>query len=206
MELEFVEHIDRIGALLKGLKTIAWLDDEEAGHAAECLLEFDGKYWPFLRILSLSLYSELTGFLLNGSALPHLDERPHISVVVPVYCASRDLLLAGLDSLRKQVGVAVDCLISVDGREEDRQLVEEVLYELGAAEDSQHWKVSVFMLEHNRGVGMCRNRALREVRTPFFTCLDADDIFHPLRCCMLFGPSALGGGTGEYRVEPRIDP
>jgi hypothetical protein len=207
MEPELLEHFDRIGALLEGLKVIPWLDDEEAGQIAQSLLEFDGRYWPFLRILSLPLYSELTGLLLNASALSHLQERPRISVVVPVYSASRDLLLAGLDSLRKQVGVGIDCLISVDGREEDRQLVQEVLSQLGAAEDSQDWKVSVFMLEHNRGVGMCRNRALREVSTPFFTCLDADDVFHPLRCLHAFLVLQLSAvarvNTGWSRVSIR---
>jgi glycosyltransferase involved in cell wall biosynthesis len=80
------------------------------------------------------------------------------------------------------VGVAIDCLISVDGRVEDRQLVEEVVAELEAAGDDSHWRVSVFLLERNRGVGLCRNRAFQEVTAPFFSCLDADDIFHPLRC------------------------
>ncbi|GDX77118.1 hypothetical protein LBMAG41_21960 [Cyanobium sp.] len=40
----------------------------------------------------------------------------------------------------------------------------------------------MFLLERNRGVGLCRNRAFQEVTAPFFSCLDADDIFHPLRC------------------------
>lgn len=73
-------------------------------------------------------------------------------------------------------------MISVDGRVEDRQLVEEVVAELEAAGEDSHWRVSVFLLERNRGVGLCRNRAFQEVTAPFFSCLDADDIFHPLRC------------------------
>jgi len=207
MEPETLEHFERIGALLEGLKAIPWLDDEETGQIGESLLEFDSQYWSFLRILSLPLYSELTGLLRSGSVLPHLQERPRISVVVPVYRANRDLLLAALGSLRMQVGVGIDCLISVDGREEDRQLVQEVLAQLGAAEDSPHWRVSVFKLEHNRGVGMCRNRALREVNTPFFTCLDADDIFHPLRCLHAFLVLQLSAvarvNTGWSRVSIR---
>jgi len=207
MESETLEHLDRIGALLKSLKAIPWLDGEEAEEIAESLLEFDGQYWSFLRILSLPLYSELTGLLLSGTALPHLQERPRISVVVPIYSANHVLLLAALNSLRQQVGVEIHCLISVDGREEDRLLVQEVLAQLGAAEDSPYWKVSVFMLEHNRGVGMCRNRALREVTTPFFTCLDADDIFHPLRCLhayLLLQLSAVARvNTGWSRVSIR---
>jgi len=103
--------------------------------------------------------------------------------------------------------VAIDCLISVDGCEEDRLLVEEVLAELGAAEESTHWKVSVFMLERNRGVGMCRNRALRELTAPFFTCLDADDIFHPLRCLHAYLVLQISGvarvNTGWSRVSIR---
>jgi glycosyltransferase involved in cell wall biosynthesis len=207
MEPEQLEHLDRIGALLDALKSISWLDDEEIEPIAEQLLGFDGTYWSFLRILSLPLYRELTGLLASGSALPYLRERPRIAVVVPVYQAQRDLLSAGLGSLRQQVGVAIDCLISVDGREEDRLLVEEVLAELGAAEESSHWKVSVFMLERNRGVGMCRNRALRELTAPFFTCLDADDIFHPLRCLHAYLVLQISGvarvNTGWSRVSIR---
>lgn len=206
MEPETLEHFDRIGALIEGLKAIPWLD-AEIGQIFETLLEFDSQYWSFLRILSLPLYSELTGLLMSGSALPHLQVRPRISVVVPVYRANRDLLLAALGSLRKQVGVGIDCLISIDGREEDRQLVQEVLVQLGAAEGTQHWKVSVFMLERNRGVGMCRNRALREVNAPFFTCLDADDLFHPLRCLhalLVLQLSAVARvNTGWSRVSIR---
>ena len=207
MEPETLEHFDRIGALLEGVKAIPWVDDEEAGQIAESLLEFDSQYWSFLRILSLPLYNELTGLLQSGSALTHLQKRPRISVVVPVYRASHDLLLAALGSLRMQVGVAIDCLISVDGREEDRQLVQEILAQLGATEESPNWRVSVFLLEHNRGVGMCRNRALREVSTPFFTCLDADDIFHPLRCLHAYLVLQLSAvarvNTGWSRVSIR---
>jgi glycosyltransferase involved in cell wall biosynthesis len=74
-------------------------------------------------------------------------------------------------------------MISVDGRLEDHQLVEEVVVaELEADAEDSHWRVSVLLLERNRGVGLCRNRAFQEVTAPFFTCLDADDIFDPLRC------------------------
>jgi len=205
MEPEQLKHLDRIGALLDSLKLISWLDDEETESIAEQLLDFDGAYWSFLRILSLPLYSELTGLLASGSALPYLRDRPQISVVVPIYQAKRDLLTAALSSLCKQVGVGIDCLLSVDGREEDRLLVQEVLAELGAEEETKHWKVSVFMLERNRGVGMCRNRALSELKTPFFTCLDADDVFHPLRCLHAYLVLQISGvdrvNTGWSRVS-----
>jgi len=205
LEAEQILHFDRIGALLEGLKKFPWLNDYELGKIADSLLDFDGKHWPFIRILSLPLYGELTGLLLSESALPYLQERPRISVVIPVYKARRELLLLGLDSLLKQVAVGIDCLISIDGCEEDRQLVQEVLAELGAEQETKHWKASVFMLERNRGVGMCRNRALSELKTPFFTCLDADDVFHPLRCLHAYLVLQISGvdrvNTGWSRVS-----
>jgi hypothetical protein len=182
MNPEQLIHLDRIGALVESLRSITWMDSSEMEQISLQLLDFDASHWSFLRVLSFPLYAELTALLASGEALPHLQSRPRIAVVMPVYAPRRDLLKAALASLRGQVGVAIDCLISVDGRVEDRELVEEVLAELEASADRSHWRVSVFLLERNRGVGLCRNRAFQEVTAPFFTCLDADDIFHPLRC------------------------
>jgi cellulose synthase/poly-beta-1,6-N-acetylglucosamine synthase-like glycosyltransferase len=181
MNPEQLTHLDRIAAVVDALRPIPWMDVAELERISLQLLDFDANHWPFLRGLSFPLYVELTALLASGEALPHLKSRPRIAVVMPVYAPRRDLLKTALDSLRGQVGVAIDCLISVDGRVEDRELVEEVVAELEAAGDDSHWRVSVFLLERNRGVGLCRNRAFQEDTAPFFTCLDADDIFHPLR-------------------------
>ena len=182
MNTEHLIHLDRIAAVVDSLRPIPWMEVAELEQISLRLLDFDSSHWPFLRVLSFPLYAELTALLASGEALPHLKSRPRIAVVMPVYAPRRDLLKAALASLRGQVGVAIDCLISVDGRVEDRELVEQVVAELEAAGDDSHWRVSVFLLERNRGVGMCRNRALREITSPFFTLLDDDDLFHPLRC------------------------
>jgi glycosyltransferase involved in cell wall biosynthesis len=182
MNPEQLAHLDRIGGLVDALGSLPWMETPELEQISLRLLDFDSSRWSFLRVLSFPLYAELTALLAGGEALPHLKSRPRIAVVMPVYAPRRDLLKAALASLRGQVGVAIDCLISVDGRVEDRQLVEELVAELEAAGDDSHWRVSVFLLERNRGVGLCRNRAFQEVTAPFFSCLDADDIFHPLRC------------------------
>jgi hypothetical protein len=182
MNPEQLAHLDRIAAVVDALRPIPWMDVAELERISLQLLEFDANHWPFLRVLSFPLYAELTALLASGEVLLHLKSRPRIAVVMPVYAPRRDLLKAALASLRGQVGVAIDCMISEDGRVEDRQLVEEVVAELEAAGEGSHWRVSVFLLERNRGVGLCRNRAFQEVTAPFFTCLDADDIFHPLRC------------------------
>ena len=182
MNPEQLAHLDRIGGFVDALGSLPWMEAPELEQISLRLLDFDSSRWSFLRVLSFPLYAELTALLASGEALPHLKSRPRIAVVMPVYAPRRDLLRAALESLRGQVGVAIDCLISVDGRVEDRQLVEEVVAELEAAGDDSHWRVSVFLLERDRGVGLCRNRAFQEVTAPFFSCLDADDIFHPLRC------------------------
>ena len=205
MNPEQLIHLDRIGALLELLRPIAWMEACEMEQISLRLLDFDSSHWSFLRVLSFPLYAELTALLASGEALPHLKSRPRIAVVMPVYAPRRDLLKAALASLRGQVGVAIDCLISVDGRVEDRQLVEELVAELEAAGDDSHWRVSVFLLERNRGVGLCRNRAFQEVTAPFFSCLDADDIFHPLRCLHALLVLQISGverlNTGWSRVS-----
>jgi hypothetical protein len=205
MNSDQLTHLDRIGALLESLRSIAWIEASELEQISLRLLDFDSSHWPFLRVLSFPLYAELTTLLASGEALPHLKSRPRIAVVMPVHAPRRDLLKAALASLRGQVGVAIDCLISVDGLVEDRELVEEVVAELEAAGEVSDWRVSVFLLERNRGVGLCRNRAFQEVTAPFFTCLDADDIFHPLRCLHALLALQMAGverlNTGWSRVS-----
>lgn len=182
MNPDQLAHLDRIGGIVDALGSLPWMETSELEQISLRLLDFDSSHWSFLRVLSFPLYAELTAILASEEALLHLKNRPRIAVVMPVYEPRRDLLKAALASLRGQVAVAIDCLISVDGRLEDRQLVDEVVAELEAGGDGSHWRVSVFQLERNRGVGVCRNRAFQEITAPFFTCLDADDIFHPLRC------------------------
>jgi Glycosyl transferase family 2 len=179
MDPDFLTHLERLDAMAAALGTLPWIDPEEQGVIGRILLDFDAEYWTFVRYLSLPLYQELQG-LLSNPGVEGWRQRPALAVVIPVHRPTENLLRAALRSLRQQVGVTIECLISVDGNREDLDLVHRLLGELGGEEE--HWKVSVFFSEENRGVGQCRNRALREITSPCFTLLDDDDLFHPLRC------------------------
>jgi len=180
MDPDFLEHFERLDAMAAALVALPWMGSEESGAIAGVLLDFDAEYWTFTNYLSLPLYQELQSLLTQAGVVGCSPERPTLAVVMPVHKAKEPLLRSALRSLKQQVGVAIECLISVDGHQADLELVQRLLGELG--EDGEHWKASVFFCEQNRGVGMCRNRALREITSPSFTLLDADDLFHPLRC------------------------
>ena len=182
MQTEALAQLERIEALLAALPALSWLEAGEIERIRADLLDFDADHWPLVRVLSLPLYQELTALLESGAAARLLPERPRLAVVMPLHQGRRELLQPALASLRAQVAVAIDCLISIDGDHRDLSLVQAVLADLGADQDAAHWRVALLMAERNQGVGMCRNRALQQVSAPCFTCLDADDVFHPLRC------------------------
>jgi len=179
MDQESLAHLERIEAIVASLASLPWIGEEERGVIARVLLDFDAEYWTFTRYLSLPLYEELRQLLGQVEAAACLAKRPRMAVVMPVHRATEALLRPALQSLRNQVGVAIECLISVDGEPADLALVEALLADFG---EDENWRASVFFGEVNRGVGMCRNRALREITSPYFTLLDDDDLFHPLRC------------------------
>jgi glycosyltransferase involved in cell wall biosynthesis len=149
----------------------------DARTIAESILAFDSEYWTFVNYLALPLYGELTN-MLNQSPL-QATQRPLISVVVPVYRAHADLLRAAFQSIRSQIGVEVLILASVDGRREDAKLVENVWNEMGG--DQENASLRLIFSHDNRGVGVCRNRAFAQIETEVFTCVDSDDLIHPLR-------------------------
>ncbi|MFM7313074.1 MAG: glycosyltransferase family 2 protein [Cyanobium sp.] len=182
MDAQVLAHLERIDQLVAALATLPWLEADEADRIRADLLDFDARHWALVRVLSLPLYRELNGLLAAGEAAALLPQRPRLAVVMPLHRARPELLLQALGSLRRQVGVAVDCWISVDGEAQDLQLAESLLAELGADQQSEHWRPTLLFSSQNRGVGMCRNLALGQLSAPFFSCLDADDIFHPLRC------------------------
>lgn len=182
MDAAAVAHLERIDQLSSGLASLSWLDRAEIDRIRCDLLDFDSAYWHLVRVLSLPLYGELTALLRSGEANALLVERPRLAVVIPLHHGRRELLEQAVVSLSRQVGVQIDCLISIDGERQDLLLVEELLRELKAHQTTPHWQVSLLFSPENRGVGMCRNLALGQIKAPFFTCLDADDVFHPLRC------------------------
>jgi hypothetical protein len=182
MEAQALAHLERIDDVLAGLATLPWLTASDLEHIRHDLLEFDSSHWALVRVLSLPLYRELSALLHSGEAAALLPERPRISVVMPLHGGRRELLVQAVSSLCRQAAVAMECLISIDGCRDDVRLAEGVLADLRASEANDRWRVCLLFSEKNLGVGMCRNQALRKVATPFFTCLDADDVFHPLRC------------------------
>jgi len=180
MDPDFLEHLERIDSIGQALARLAWIGSEELEAVGKVLLDFDSEYWTFTKYLSLPLYQELEALLCQAGGDRCFSQRPRLAVVVPVHKASDRLLRSALRSLKHQVGVTIECLISVDGDKADLELVRIILADLGANDD--HWKASVVFSEVNRGVGMCRNMALKELTSPWFTFLDDDDLFHPLRC------------------------
>jgi hypothetical protein len=182
MDPQVLAHLERIDGLVAGLAALPWLTPAEIERSRQDLLDFDAEYWALVRVLSLPLHRELSALLASGEASSLLPERPRIAVVIPLHHGRRDLLRQALASLMRQVGVEIECWISVDGDRQDLELAESLLAESGARQQMGHGRVSLLFSERNRGVGMCRNRALGQISAPFFTCLDGDDVFHPLRC------------------------
>ncbi|MEB3333220.1 MAG: glycosyltransferase family A protein, partial [Synechococcaceae cyanobacterium] len=182
MQAELLAHLDRIDQLVAALSTLTWLHSAELEQARQVLLDFDAAYWPLVRILSLPLYGELTSLLGSGEAAALLPKRPRIAVVVPLHRGRAELFGQALQSLHSQVGVEIECWISIDGEHQDRELTEALLDDLVDEDNFNTWRVSLLFSEVNRGVGMCRNQALGRLDAPFFSCLDSDDVFHPLRC------------------------
>jgi len=180
MATDILDHLLRIESCVGALARLPWWDVEDSVGTSEVLLDFDSNHWSFLPYVSLGLYEELTGLLHQDGIGEWMKQKPSISVVIPVHEASETLLRSALKSVKNQIGVSIECLISVDGSRQDLELVRQILFDLGP--EDQDWKTSVYFSDVNRGVGMCRNRALREVETPWFTFLDDDDLFHPLRC------------------------
>jgi hypothetical protein len=180
MDNDQLEHLERIHRCSEAIGTLPWVDPDEQQRIASILIDFDSAYWTFVKYLSTSLYEELEQLILFSEAPARLRQRPKISVVLPVHEASAELLERALWSTSLQIGVSIDCRISVDGRHEDRELAEKLLTSMN--KNPEHWADSLHFSPTNQGVGMCRNRALKEISTPFFTCIDADDLFHPLRC------------------------
>jgi glycosyltransferase involved in cell wall biosynthesis len=203
LDHESLGHSERVINFLSTLSTLPWLSPEDIDTIGSNLWSFDERNWPIVSSVSLGLYSE-TAELLDVCFMQQLlTEVPQIAVVIPVYQADESLLRTALESLALQVGVSVECWISVDGENSDLQLINRILDDYEATPVLPRPKV--VYSEKNRGVAMCRNLALRQIAAPFFTCLDADDFFHPLRCLhgllLLLGRSLQRVNTSFCRVS-----
>ena len=175
MEQEVFEHLSRITTICDGLARHPAWDDKQQRVAFDRLSAFDHDFWTFTRYLSLPLYEE-TNALLHQGDLSILDP-PTIAVVMALHRPEPPLLTLAIRSALESVGVRVHLHLSLDGPEGNLPLVEDVLAAL--AVDRQ--QVSVHLHPQNRGVGLCRNAALELMQQEWFTFLDCDDIFHPLR-------------------------
>jgi hypothetical protein len=184
MDTHEFAHMERIAKLQTSLSRITWLTSHDVDRIGLALWGFDDHYWPIISALSLSLYDEMIGLIDACCERRLLDERPQVSVVIPVYQGDELLLRTALESLSLQVGVTIDCWISIDGEGSDLALVKQILSDLPGSDSLPPPKLA--FSETNQGVAMCRNLVLRQISAPFFTCLDADDFFHPLRCLHAF--------------------
>lgn len=175
MNQQALDHLRRIGMIHAGLSRHSAWSDQDRSVSFDRLSSFDSDYWTFTRYLSLPLYEE-TSSLLEQENLA-ISEAPGISVVMAVHRPDPELLRLSIRSALTQVGVRVHLNLSLDGPEGNPDLVEAVLAEL----DADPSQVRVLRHPHHRGVGLCRNAALAELQEEWFTFLDCDDIFHPLR-------------------------
>lgn len=192
-------HLDRINGICEALRAHpAWKDlpHEMLFDRLSC---FDGEYWTFVHYLSRALYEE-TLYLLRHWRAP-ITSSPEVAIVMPVYRAEPMLLKLAIDSAIQQIGVDVRLWLSLDGDPRDAAIVSQLLEDL----DPGPQRVSVIDGDRNRGVGLCRNQALARIASPYFTFLDADDLFHPLRCLhawlALENEHADRVNTGSSRVS-----
>ncbi len=178
LSIDMLEHFDRVTSCCETIvAALPWMNDADAESVADQILAFDSEYWTFVHYLSLPIYHELKE-LIHHAPLRG-KQRPEISVVVPVHQAQRDLLKAALQSIRNQIGVNVVILASIDGLNEDAEMVESVWEELGG--DQKSCRLELILSSKNQGVGICRNKAFAQIDTEIFTCVDSDDLIHPLR-------------------------
>jgi hypothetical protein len=205
MDSDQIEHLQRIQRCCDALSRLPWVNTGEQSEVATHLLDFDAENWTLVKYLSLPLYEEVTRLLLNSNCISELSERPGISVIIPVHNANPALLRKAITSSRSQVAVNIDCKISIDGRLEDYETTESILSTIPSI--AERWQASITYDKQNKGVGMCRNQALRKVTSQYFTCLDADDFYHPLRCLhsllLLLDRGLDRVNTGYSRVSAR---
>ena len=165
----------------------------------ERLAGFERRYPVFCHYLSASLYDE-TRQLLMARREP-ITSPPEVAVIMAVHRPRADLLEMAIRSALEQIGVATRLMVSIDGEPDDLELVSRVL----AGLPHEGHRVTMLQSPVNEGVGCCRNRALKACTATYFTFLDSDDVFHPLRCLhawlLLESQSLVRVNTGYSRVS-----
>lgn len=96
-------------------------------------------------------------------------ETPAVSVVIPVYNASR-YLRETLDSILAQTFTDYEVIVVNDGSTDSEEL-EQIL--------KSHPVPIVYVSQENRGVSAARNAGINIARGTFYAQLDADDQWHP---------------------------
>lgn len=199
---EIITHLERIGKIIEGMSLHSAWSDEERENSFDSLSRFDQEYWAFTKHLSLLLYEETAQLLMQPQS--SITEQAEIAVVIPVFRPDPFLLPLSLQSALSQVGVRVHLYISLDGPEADRPLVERVLEQV----DCHGQRVTLLPNAENRGVALCRNAALKAIDEEWFTFLDCDDLFHPLRLLhawlVMASTDVIWLNTGCSRVSLKL--
>ena len=105
-------------------------------------------------------------------AVDHLQYRPRISVLMPVYNTDPEVLLDAVDSVRAQIYGNWQLCIADDGS--DRPETQEVL-----ASIERDPSVAVVVLAGSSGISGATNAALALADGEFVTFLDHDDVLKP---------------------------
>ena len=98
---------------------------------------------------------------------------PAVSVVIPAYNAASTLSRT-LDSLLAQDSDTWEAIVVDDGSTDDTAAVARAY-----AARARTPKAIRLVRQENRGLGAARNAGIREAKTPYLHCLDADDLVEP---------------------------
>lgn len=98
------------------------------------------------------------------------ENQPRVSVIVPVYNASK-YLVETISSVRRQTLRDLEIIIVDDGSTDESVAIAEEL----ASSDA---RIQIFALETNQGVGAARNFGIQQATGEFLYFLDSDDRLH----------------------------
>lgn len=98
------------------------------------------------------------------------ENQPRVSVIVPVYNASK-YLVETISSVTRQTLRDLEIIIVDDGSTDESVAIAEEL----ASDDA---RIQIFALETNQGVGAARNFGIQQATGKFLYFLDSDDRLH----------------------------
>ena len=140
---------------------------------------------------------------------PGLTEATAVEISVLIPCWHAELTIGGaLDSVEAQQGlpehVAVEVVVVVDGRQEDRQAVYRWIESKGSG---RRWAITMVCLRQNCGAGGARKAGYRHCSGAFLALLDDDDVWEPRKLTLQWGwhqanPGRIASGHG-YNTIPK---